>query len=157
MGSLVAQILALPSLLGTARAWKILLLLEIPLPVLLLGGSVFFSESPKFLYIAKNNRKASSVSIQRYYGNKTNLENVLDDFAAEAAATGSNEDTSSSFVEIIKTPYLRRALFVSVFTNIICMTNGFVLRTLYSATTLRRMSISDSLVEILVICIAALL
>jgi hypothetical protein len=155
LGSLLAQIFSLPSLLGTAASWKFLLFLEVPLPILLLFGSLCFSESPKYLHIMKNDRKASSASIQHYYGKNHQLDSVLKDFTAEASV--GNSEKSTSFAEILKTPYLRRALFVSVVANVVCMTNGAVLRTLFSATLLRRMSVENSMIEILVLFIAVLL
>lgn len=154
LGSVIAQILALPSILGNESLWKFLLLFEILLPIFLLVVSVLFFESPKYLYMVQHDRTAANKSIQQYYGKQFKLEKTLNEFSAEAAAERSEE--TKNLMEIIKTPFLRRALLISITANIVCMTNGYILRTEYSATLLRRMSIDDSLVGWLAIGIAAI-
>ncbi|KHN73693.1 Solute carrier family 2, facilitated glucose transporter member 1 [Toxocara canis] len=65
-------------------------------------------ETPKFLLITKNNRKAAIKSILFFHGDDANVENVLREIEKEG-----EEKSSSSPKEIFATPYLRKALLIA--------------------------------------------
>uniref|UniRef100_A0A9J2P5R8 Major facilitator superfamily (MFS) profile domain-containing protein n=1 Tax=Ascaris lumbricoides TaxID=6252 RepID=A0A9J2P5R8_ASCLU len=65
-------------------------------------------ETPKFLLITKNNRKAAIKSVQFFHGESVDLQNVLSEIEKEG-----EEEGSSSLKEIFSTPYLRKATIIS--------------------------------------------
>uniref|UniRef100_A0AC35U7L8 MFS domain-containing protein n=1 Tax=Rhabditophanes sp. KR3021 TaxID=114890 RepID=A0AC35U7L8_9BILA len=73
---------------------------------------LFLPETPKYLMLVKNNRKAALKSLNFFQGTHKENENILDDYTAELS-----DDTSegeSSMTEIFKTPQLRKAVFLGV-------------------------------------------
>lgn len=56
IGNLLTNILGLPSILGTDSLWNVLLVLIVVPAIVHYVGLLFCVESPKYLYVTKNNR-----------------------------------------------------------------------------------------------------
>src|SRR3569832_963639 len=92
---IVASGLTLPSALGTELYWPYLLLVPC-IPAIIhmseyththkysiIGAVVVYPKSPKFLYISKENRKATVASIQFYHGVNANIDKVIEAYDNE--------------------------------------------------------------------------
>lgn len=107
---LMSQILALPSLMGTDALWPYLLGLNI-LPCLLGTVCLFFCpESPRYMYLVRNDSTAAREALMQLRDSTEDIQLDLDDYVKEAH----NRTTKASILDLLKVPYLRLALVVSV-------------------------------------------
>ena len=68
-------------------------------------------ETPKFLFIAKNDASAAESSIRFYHGASVDTKPVLEGLLLESQQ---DSEASTSIKEVLRTPHLRKALFLSV-------------------------------------------
>uniref|UniRef100_A0AC34QFE3 Major facilitator superfamily (MFS) profile domain-containing protein n=1 Tax=Panagrolaimus sp. JU765 TaxID=591449 RepID=A0AC34QFE3_9BILA len=105
---LIGFAISLPSILGS----DVRLLFGIPIIVAVIAVLILIPlhETPKFLLIERNDRDAAIKSIKFYHGKHANVEQVLQNIEIEAK----EEEEKSSYIEILKTPYLRKAVLIGV-------------------------------------------
>uniref|UniRef100_A0A0N5AFZ1 MFS domain-containing protein n=1 Tax=Syphacia muris TaxID=451379 RepID=A0A0N5AFZ1_9BILA len=69
-------------------------------------------DTPKFLYITKNNQEAAIKSLKFFRGDDVDIDSALDGFKKEQEEDSKN---TTSFKEILTTPYIRKAIVLSCF------------------------------------------
>uniref|UniRef100_A0A914Q584 Major facilitator superfamily (MFS) profile domain-containing protein n=1 Tax=Panagrolaimus davidi TaxID=227884 RepID=A0A914Q584_9BILA len=99
-------------------------------------------ETPKFLYISKGNISAAEKSILFYHGKSIDPKPILQELQIESEQ---DSDASKSMKEVLKTPHLRKALFLSV----LATQNSVAQMSLQISSTmfLKDVNVSSSLAE----------
>lgn len=72
---------------------------------------IFLPETPKFLYIMRSDEKAAVQSIKFFQGEQADVQIIINNIKKES----DEEDTNSSFKEILTTQHLKKAVIVSSF------------------------------------------
>lgn len=134
LGIIAANILGLPSLLGTSDLWPVLMSLTV-IPVFISSGLFFAVESPKFIYINRNNRdQARSILMKLRNNDERLVENEMNDLEQEQNRIHNQVAWSSFFTRI----ELRRALIVSVMLQFTQQLSGINAVTFYSTSIFER-------------------
>ncbi|CAF1139518.1 unnamed protein product, partial [Brachionus calyciflorus] len=112
LGILVTNVIGLKEILGSEERWPILVTFMF-VPSLAHIGLFFAAESPKYLYIEKNNPELARETLKRLRGNDENLINaeikILDD---EKIAMDSQKEVS--WGDLFTVPSLRHPLIIAV-------------------------------------------
>lgn len=110
-GIFLGQILGLNGVMGSADYWPILVSFT-AFPSALQTILLFaLPESPRYLILEKNDESAGTKALKKLR-NTDDIDEELDDIKAEANA--SSNTTSLSIWQLLRTPNLRLALFVTV-------------------------------------------
>lgn len=111
---ILAMLLGLPNVLGDDFGWCYLLSLSGLVSILLLFLSSVFPESPKYLYIERQQYEKAAESVKFYYGNDASVEEAFEEFEKESILTRTSQ---VSWKEIVTLKHLRMPLILSCVAN----------------------------------------
>lgn len=115
-GILVVNVLGLPDLLGTADLWPILVGLSI-FPVLVHLVLIIFPESPKFLYMKKNDESgAEKALIKLHNHDRVLVDEELEELKEEKIKL--SENPHATWGDFLTKERLRKPLFVALLIQI---------------------------------------
>jgi len=132
MGILVANIMGLPSLLGSKTAWPFLVALCFIPMVIHFIGLPFCVESPKYLYINKKDPKAAEGVLRKIRCNEYYIKNEMQDMAAEVNQTKTKEKVR--FLDLIRQSNLRKPLIVTIVLQLAQQLSGINAVVFYSTS-----------------------
>lgn len=118
IGFSFGSIIALPILLGTTTLWPFLFWIELIPNVLALIVLPFLPESPKYLMVNKNDRKAAVKSLEFFNHKHISKELLIIEKEIQI------EQNSLSTMALLKKPYLRKGLLISVLTQVAVQFSG---------------------------------
>jgi MFS transporter, SP family, solute carrier family 2 (facilitated glucose transporter), member 1 len=112
-GILVSNVLGIPQTLGTDKLWPYLVGLTFVPMIIHLVFLPFCSETPKFLYIYRNEPEAARKALQRLRGVGYEIEDELSEIKLEMEA----QSKTFSYLDFIKNKTLFRALIITMGIN----------------------------------------
>uniref|UniRef100_A0A914YQF6 Major facilitator superfamily (MFS) profile domain-containing protein n=1 Tax=Panagrolaimus superbus TaxID=310955 RepID=A0A914YQF6_9BILA len=104
--ALIGMILGMKNILGN----HLTILLAVPIPLGIIGCIYLFflQETPKFLMITKRDRNAALKSLTFYQGEKSENEEILDNYLSEA----NEQSDTPSLLDLVKIPHLRKSVII---------------------------------------------
>ncbi|CAF0733287.1 unnamed protein product [Brachionus calyciflorus] len=141
LGILITNIMGLRDILGSEQRWPILVTFML-VPALAHIGLFFAAESPKYLYIKKNNPELARETLKRLRGNDENLINaemkLLQD---EKIAMDSQKEVS--WGDLFTVPSLRHPLIIAVCIHIAQQFSGINAVIFYSTKIFISVGLKD--------------
>ena len=113
IGNLITNIFGLPILLGRDNLWPFLLGIRLVPSLVHIIGLPFCIESPKHLYITKNQNQKALKALEKLRSNdKEIIEYEINQLFIEKESM--KNQTQISYLSLFQKPSLRRALIVSI-------------------------------------------
>ncbi|CAD5115645.1 DgyrCDS4601 [Dimorphilus gyrociliatus] len=134
-GVLISQIIGMDFILGTDKLWPILLSFPVIAAILQLLTFSLCPESPKYLYINKNDRYAAIRALQ-WLRSGDSFEEELQDMQIQGESCENTE--KMSICGIFTTKWLRRPIFISIIMQLSQQLSGINAVIYYSTQIFRK-------------------
>lgn len=112
-GIFLSMILGLNSVLGSGNNWPILVSLTAAPAILQSILLIFLPESPRYLILDKRDQDAGRIALRKLRGAEADIDEEIEEINAEANQNSDGE-TSLSVWQLLISPNLRLALFVTI-------------------------------------------
>ncbi|CAF0733335.1 unnamed protein product [Brachionus calyciflorus] len=141
LGILITNIMGLRDILGSEDRWPILVTIMLA-PALAHIGLFFAAESPKYLYIKKNNPELARETLKRLRGYNENLVNAeMKMLQDEKIAMDSQKEVS--WGDLFTVPSLRHPLIIAVCIHIAQQFSGINAVIFYSTNIFKSVGLKD--------------